>query len=118
MTLAVDYLQALRLRGRMNEEMDRVYGKFDALTAPGFASVAYPIDKDFDKAYPGVGGGPPVIQATNMVGYPAVIVPNGFGENNLPTSIQFTGRCWSEVNLLLLADRYQKASDWHKKRPA
>ena len=49
-------------------------------------------DKDFDKAYPGFGSGPPIIPAGNLVGQPAISVPNGFGANDLPTGIQFTGR--------------------------
>jgi aspartyl-tRNA(Asn)/glutamyl-tRNA(Gln) amidotransferase subunit A len=118
MVLAVDYLQAQRLRGPMKKAMDELLARFDALAAPGVSTVAYPIDQDFDRAYPGFGGGPPIIQATNIVGQPAVIVPNGFGDNNLPTSIQFNGRIWSEARLLEVAAAYQKATEWHTKRPA
>jgi len=117
MILAVDYLQAMRLRGPMKKAMDDLYAQYDALIAPSRATVASPIDKDFDKAYPGLGGGPPIIPAGNLVGQPAISVPNGFGDNNLPTGIQFTGRVWTEARLLALAAAYQRATDWHKKRP-
>ncbi len=117
MVLAVDYLQAMRLRVPMKKAMDELYSRFDALVAPSRSTVAYPIDKDFDKAYPGIGGGPPVIPAGNAVGQPAISVPNGFGPNDLPTGIQFTGRVWSEERLLALAAAYQRATEWHKKRP-
>ena len=56
---------------------------------------------------------PPGISA----GQPSLSVPNGFGPNNLPTGIQFTGKCWSEPRLLSLADAYQQATDWHQRRP-
>jgi aspartyl-tRNA(Asn)/glutamyl-tRNA(Gln) amidotransferase subunit A len=117
MVLAVDYLQAMRQRGPMKKALDELYSKYDALVAPSRATVANPIDKDFDKAYPGVGGGPSVIAAGNVVGQPAISVPNGFGENNLPTGIQFTGRVWSEARLLSVAHAYQQATEYHKKRP-
>lgn len=115
--LAVDYLQALRVCGKMKKAMAEVYDKYDAVIAPSRTTVAYPINVDFDKAYPGVPG-PPIIPAGNAVGQPALSVPNGFGPNHLPTGIQFTGRVWSEDKLLAIAQAYQQASDWHKKRPA
>jgi aspartyl-tRNA(Asn)/glutamyl-tRNA(Gln) amidotransferase subunit A len=45
-------------------------------------------------------------------------VPNGFGQNGLPTSLQLIGRAFSEATLIAIADRYQQATDWHKRRPA
>ena len=53
----------------------------------------------------------------NLVGVPAITVPNGFGQNNLPTGIQFIGPAWSESLLIDIADKYQQATDWHKQRP-
>jgi aspartyl-tRNA(Asn)/glutamyl-tRNA(Gln) amidotransferase subunit A len=117
MVLAVDYLQALRVRGPMHRAMKELCAKYDALIAPSRGTVALPIDVDFQKAYPGRGGGPPIIPAGNAVGQPALSVPNGFGLNDLPTGIQFTGRAGSEARLIELAHAYQQATDWHKKRP-
>jgi aspartyl-tRNA(Asn)/glutamyl-tRNA(Gln) amidotransferase subunit A len=118
MVLAVDYLQAMRLRGKMKKELDRFYANFDALISPGTPTVAYPLDRDFSEAYPGVrGAGPSVVPATNATGQPAICLPTGFGEHGLPTSLQLTGRSWSEDRLLALANAYQKATDWHTRRP-
>jgi aspartyl-tRNA(Asn)/glutamyl-tRNA(Gln) amidotransferase subunit A len=118
MVLAVDYLQAMRIRGPMKREMDKLYSGYDALVAPSRATVSYPIGVDFDKAYPGIAGGPPVIPAGNAVGQPALSVPNGFGSNNLPTGIQFTGRAWSEGRLIEIASAYQRETDWNRKKPS
>jgi len=115
--LAVDYLQAMRARGPMKRALDALYAKYDALVAPSRSTVSSPIDLAFDKAYPGVGGGPSVIAAGNIAGQPAISVPDGFGLKKLPTGVQFTGRAWSEARLLAIADAYQRATDWHKKRP-
>jgi aspartyl-tRNA(Asn)/glutamyl-tRNA(Gln) amidotransferase subunit A len=117
MVLAVDYLQAMRIRGPMKREMDKLYSGYDALVAPSRATVSYPIGVDFDKAYPGIGGGPAVIPAGNAVGQPALSVPNGFGPNNLPTGIQFTGRAWSEARLIEIAAAYQHETEWNRKKP-
>lgn len=117
MVLAVDYLQAMRARGPMKKAMETLYAPYDALVAPSRGTVSHPLDKDFDKVYRGLGGGPPVIAAGNAVGQPALSVPNGFGIKGLPTGIQFTGRIWGEGRLLALARAYQQATDWHKRRP-
>jgi aspartyl-tRNA(Asn)/glutamyl-tRNA(Gln) amidotransferase subunit A len=115
--LAIDYLQAMRVRTEMKKALDALYAKYDALVVPSRSTVAYPIDVEFEKAYPGKNGGPPVIPAGNIAGQPAISVPNGFGPNNLPTGIQFTGKVWSEARLLAIAHAYQQATDWHTRRP-
>jgi aspartyl-tRNA(Asn)/glutamyl-tRNA(Gln) amidotransferase subunit A len=117
MVSAVDYLQAMRARRPMKRALDALYAEYDALVAPARGTVSYPIGVDFDKAYPGVGGSLALIPAGNIVGQPAISVPNGFGTKDLPTGIQFTGRAWSEARLLRIAHAYQEMTDWHKKRP-
>jgi aspartyl-tRNA(Asn)/glutamyl-tRNA(Gln) amidotransferase subunit A len=115
--LAVDYLQAMRVRTKMKRVLDQLYARYDALVAPSRATVAYPLDRDFDRAYPDFGGSLALIPAGNLVGQPAVSVPNGFGDNGLPTGLQLTGRAWTEARLLRLAQAYQQATDWHTRRP-
>ncbi|MGE5346126.1 MAG: amidase [Acidithiobacillales bacterium] len=117
MVLAVDYLQAMRLRAPVRRALDALAARYDALVAPSRETVAYPIGVDFDKAYPNVRGGPAVIPAGNLAGQPALSVPNGFGENGLPTGIQFTGRAFSDEILVAIGAEYQRRTDWHLKRP-
>ncbi len=114
---AVDYLHAMRMRAPMRKAWAEFFTKYDLLTAPSRSTVSYPINKTFDQAYPNVAASSP-IGASNLVGVPAISVPNGFGENNLPTGIQFVGPAWSESLLIEVADRYQQSTDWHKRRPS
>ena len=81
------------------------------------ATVALPVGKPFREAYVEYRGGPPLIQAGNLAGLPALSVPNGFGPNGLPTGIQFTGKAWSEPTLTAIAHAYQEQTDWHTRRP-
>jgi aspartyl-tRNA(Asn)/glutamyl-tRNA(Gln) amidotransferase subunit A len=114
---AVDYLHAMRMRVPMRRAWGEFFQKYDVLVAPSRATVAYPVNKTFDQAWPGVGATSP-IGASNLVGVPAISVPNGFGQEGLPTGIQFIGAAWSELTLLELADKHEQATDWHKRRPA
>jgi aspartyl-tRNA(Asn)/glutamyl-tRNA(Gln) amidotransferase subunit A len=113
---AVDYLHAMRLRSPMRRAWNEMFSKHGILVAPSRATVSYPLNKTFDQAYPGIGASSP-IGASNLVGVPGLSIPNGFGQHNLPTGIQFIGPAWSEQLLIDVADRYQQATDWHKRRP-
>jgi aspartyl-tRNA(Asn)/glutamyl-tRNA(Gln) amidotransferase subunit A len=114
---AVDYLQAMRLRRPMRKAVAALFQDFDAVVSPTRATVAYPADGKFQDAYPGVGGGPPLIPAGNLCGLPALALPNGMGENGLPTSIAFMGAAFSEATLIQVGYAYQQKTDWHLKRP-
>jgi aspartyl-tRNA(Asn)/glutamyl-tRNA(Gln) amidotransferase subunit A len=113
---AVDYLHAMRLRVPMRRAWNEMFSKHGLLIAPSRATVSYPLNKTFDQAYPGITASSP-IGASNLVGVPGLSIPNGFGQHNLPTGIQFIGPAWSEQLLIDVADRYQQATDWHKRRP-
>jgi aspartyl-tRNA(Asn)/glutamyl-tRNA(Gln) amidotransferase subunit A len=114
---AVDYLQAMRLRGPMKEALNQLFEKYDAIATPGRASVAYPVHEEFSKAWPGVSGGPPVIPAGNLCGLPAICIGSGFGHDGLPTSIAFMGPAFSEAALITMADQVQTKLRVHEKRP-
>jgi aspartyl-tRNA(Asn)/glutamyl-tRNA(Gln) amidotransferase subunit A len=114
--LATDYVKALRLRGVMAREADRVCAKFDALVGPGRAAVASKLDQEFRSATRG--SAPDLMGAIgNGAGLPAVCVPNGFGARGLPTSLQFMGRAFEENTILTAARAYQAVTDWHEHHP-
>ena len=115
--LAKDYVKALRIRGVMAREADRVLRRIDALVAPGRATVAPPLDRDFRSAIRG-GVGDLTGAVGNGAGLPAVIVPNGFGADGLPTSLQLMGRAYEENTILAAARAYQARTDWHRQHPA
>ena len=114
--LAHDYLKAVRLRGVMAREIDRVISGYDALVAPGRINEAPRLGQEFRSG----------IRATakdvtgavgNGAGLPAVCVPNGVGARGLPTSLQFMGRAWEENRVLDAARAYQSLTDWHTRHP-
>jgi aspartyl-tRNA(Asn)/glutamyl-tRNA(Gln) amidotransferase subunit A len=113
---AVDYLHAMRLRAPARRAWKEMFSKYSILVAPSRATVSYPVSKTFDQAYPNINASSP-IGACNLVGVPAISIPNGFGQNNLPTGIQLIGPAWSEHLLIDVADRIQQATDWHKQHP-
>jgi len=114
--LATDYVKALRLRGVMAREVDRVLSRLDALVGPGRANVSPGLDQEFRSAIRG--SAPDLMGAIgNGAGLPAICVPNGFGDRGLPTSLQFMGRVYEENTVLAAARLWQSLTDWHLQHP-
>ena len=126
MTPAVDYLHAMRLREKMRAPMEALFQRYDALAAPSRATVAVPIGIDFDKAYPELAKGRPanfvspigaLISLGNLVGWPAISLPNGFGPEGLPTGLHLLGGAFREADLGAIGREYQRRTDFHTRRP-
>jgi Asp-tRNA(Asn)/Glu-tRNA(Gln) amidotransferase A subunit family amidase len=114
--LAKDYVKATRVRGVMAREADRLFERFDVLVAPGRLTVATPLGQEFRGGMRGTARD--IMGAVgNGAGLPGLIVPNGFGERGLPTSLQLMGRAWEENTLLAVGRAVQARTDWHTKHP-
>jgi aspartyl-tRNA(Asn)/glutamyl-tRNA(Gln) amidotransferase subunit A len=124
---ATDYLQVQRVRKILQERMNKLFDQFDVVMAAGSNSPAQPL-----VPVPGARGGPrtvpagPVVDNSNrapdgissLCGLPALSVPCGFSESNLPYGIQFIARATEDHRVISAARRFQAITDWHKKRPA
>ena len=51
----------------------------------------------------------------NMIGVPAVVVPAGFYASGLPFGLEFSGRPWTDGNLLAIAYAWEQAT--HPRKP-
>src|SRR5262249_43122093 len=126
MVPAVDYIQATRIRERMRAPFKALFEKYDLLAAPTRAPVALPIGTNFDKAFPDLAVGRPkdfaspigsLIQVGNLLGYPALSLPNGFGMEGLPTGLQLLGAPLHEDLLVAVGREYQRRTSFHARRP-
>ena len=53
----------------------------------------------------------------DIYGIPAISVPCGFTSAGLPVGLMIAGPRFSESRVLALANAYQQATEWHKRRP-
>jgi aspartyl-tRNA(Asn)/glutamyl-tRNA(Gln) amidotransferase subunit A len=53
----------------------------------------------------------------NVYGIPAISVPCGFSAAGLPIGLMIAGPRFSEGRVLALAHAYERATDWHTRRP-
>jgi aspartyl-tRNA(Asn)/glutamyl-tRNA(Gln) amidotransferase subunit A len=114
--LAKDYIRALRLRGVIATEMDRVMRGFDSLLGPSRPFPSTKLGEEFPSAIRGVGKD--LMGAIgNVAGLPAISVPDGFTDTGVPTGIQFMGRPYDENGIIAAASTYQALTDWHLRHP-
>jgi aspartyl-tRNA(Asn)/glutamyl-tRNA(Gln) amidotransferase subunit A len=117
-TLAVDYIDAMRQRTKMVRALHEAFGAYDAVVSPTLPTVTYPIGKPFDQTYTSSNDAISLIAPGNLAGLPALALPNGFGENGLPTNIAFLGTPFNESRLTAIGKRYQQRTGFHLRRPA
>jgi aspartyl-tRNA(Asn)/glutamyl-tRNA(Gln) amidotransferase subunit A len=118
---ARDYLKAMRLRRLIQEEFRKLFAEVDVLLAPGRPGPATKIDEPLDRGGFQPSAGTPsglqgIIQAGNLAGLPALVLPCGFADN-LPVAFQLVGAPFSENLLLAIGREFQSRTDWHKKHP-
>ena len=112
---AADYLRAQRLRERFRREVDALLERVDLLVFPGQMTPALRFED-----FPMSGLAPASMRYTapwNLLGLPAVVVPCGVSREGLPVSIQIVGRPSDDATVLRLARAYERATDWHTRRP-
>ena len=112
---AVQYVQAQRFREKAVEAWRQdVFSQVDLVVTPTTPVTAARIDdSDLEVTLS-------LIRFTNPFNFlrvPAVSVPCGFSSTGLPIGLQLVGRWWDEATLLRAAHTYERATDWHTRRP-
>ena len=111
---AADYLQALKVREICQKKMDALFESFDVLAAPSQPVPATPLALNLET---GLSFPDPLGGIGNICGLPALSVPCGFTEKNLPVGLQFVGRAGDDSAVLQAARTFQLHTDWHKRHP-
>jgi aspartyl-tRNA(Asn)/glutamyl-tRNA(Gln) amidotransferase subunit A len=111
---AADYLQALKVREIGQKKMDSLFETFDVIATAAQPITATPLtlNLETDLVFPDPLGG-----IGNICGLPAMSVPCGFTEKNLPVGLQFVGRAGDDVAVIQAGRTFQMHTDWHRKHP-
>jgi aspartyl-tRNA(Asn)/glutamyl-tRNA(Gln) amidotransferase subunit A len=111
---AADYLRALSIREILQKKMETIFDSFDVLVTAAQPIPASPLDTNLETelSFPDPLGG-----IGNLCGLPALSVPCGFAENNLPVGLQFVGRAGDDFAVIQAARTFQSHTDWHRRHP-
>ena len=113
---APDYLRAQRVRARLLREVNAILEKVDALIFPGQAAPAVRFEDVPMKSVMPTSGR--FTAPWNLLGLPAVVVPCGVSADGMPVSIQIVGRAFDDATVLRIARAYERATEWHTRRPS
>jgi Asp-tRNA(Asn)/Glu-tRNA(Gln) amidotransferase A subunit family amidase len=122
---AVDYIQAQRVRMMMMQKLEEATRHVDVYLVASNSSGA--------PAPPRPAGETPAARPpqnnrpqsptqrhfgmANLAGYPAMNVPNGFGETGSPTNFVVYAQPYHEAEIIALVKAYQDVAGFHLKKP-
>ena len=111
---AADYVMAQQHRRRLTAVVDDAFREVDVLLTANSLDPACRIDDpaELARTYPRQARGP-----FNLTGHPALSMICGMSRAGLPLSVQFVGRAFDEATLLRTAAAFERATDWHRRRP-
>ena len=121
MTPAVSYIAAQQARTEFNRAIAEAMRTYDILLAPTTALGA----PKLGERVVDVGGVseaklaimPRLTRPHNICGIPTVSAPCGFTSEGLPIGVQLAARPFEDALALQVADAYEGATEWHKRRP-
>ena len=111
---ASDFILSQRIRAILQVKMDEIFNKVDVLATASLPVTAPKADANLDLE---LTFADPIGGIGNICGLPAISVPCGFGQHNLPVGIQFIARALDDAKVVQAARIYQRHTDWHQKRP-
>ena len=111
---AADYIDELAERRRIAERFSRWMRGRNALLTPTLPIVATPLC-EVDEATTPLAA---FTRAVNYVGGCALSLPGGFSAGGLPIGVQLVGAPFAEATLIRIGRAFQRATDWHLRRPA
>jgi len=117
----VDYINAQWELQRLRKIIDDSFVNYDLVALPTMR-VLPPTINDALAREENVEPGREPFETSNCVpfntfGIPSVSIPCGFSASGLPIGLMIAGPRFSEGKVLALANAYEKATQWHTRRP-
>src|SRR6185436_16400551 len=124
---AVDYIQAQRVRMMMMQKLEEATRHVDvylvASNSSGAPAPPRPAGAPADAPRRNFNNGPQSptqrhSSIANVGGYPAMNVPNGFGESGSPTNFIVFAQPFREAEIIAVVKAYQDVAGFHLMKPS
>ncbi len=108
------YVRALKVRRRIAEDFDKVWGQVDAILTPSTPSAAFALgDRQIDPVTMYLND---VFTVTaNLAGLPGISVPAGVDASGLPLGLQVIGKALDEATVFRVAEALEDAAGFTAK---
>ena len=111
------YLRAQKVRTLIRNDFMQAFEKVDALLAPNSPTTAFksgerasdPLAMYLSDIY---------TISVNLAGLPAISIPCGFSQSNLPIGLQIIGKPFKEADLLAVAHKFESGHDYFRQYPS
>ncbi|HTS67100.1 MAG TPA: amidase [Candidatus Acidoferrales bacterium] len=116
---AAEYVRGRWKLELMRRTIDDAFDDFDAVVLPTRRHTPRTIDASIKREESDKPRNPELENTGqfNMYGIPAISVPCGFTSGGLPVGLMIAGPRFSESRVLALASAYERATEWHSRRP-
>ena len=109
------FLKAQRVRTLIRQDFDAAFASIDLVLMPTSPTVPFGLgEKTADPLAMYLADVYTI--PVNLAGLPGVSIPCGFARG-LPVGLQLIGRAFDEVTVLRAAYAYERATEWHTRRP-
>ena len=110
------YLKALKVRRLIRDDFDKAFAECDVIAGPTSPGTAFKIGERASDPLAMYLADIYTISA-NLAGLAGISVPCGFSVSGLPIGLQLQAAPLEEEKLLRAARVYERATDWHTRRP-
>jgi aspartyl-tRNA(Asn)/glutamyl-tRNA(Gln) amidotransferase subunit A len=110
------YNQALKVRRLIRSDFDVAFKEVDVLVGPTSPTAAFKLGEKTSDPLAMYLSDIYTITA-NLAGIPGLSIPCGLTKTGLPIGLQLLAPAFAEETLLRTARVFERATDWHEKRP-
>jgi aspartyl-tRNA(Asn)/glutamyl-tRNA(Gln) amidotransferase subunit A len=116
---AADYIRSLWKLELIRRTIDDAFTDFDLVVLPTRRHTPRTVDASIKREESDKPRNPELENTGqfDVYGIPAISVPCGFTSAGLPVGLMIAGPRFSESRVLALANAYERATEWHKRRP-
>jgi aspartyl-tRNA(Asn)/glutamyl-tRNA(Gln) amidotransferase subunit A len=117
---AADYVRAKWELEMVRRKIDDSFTDFDLVVMPTQRILPPLLDDLIKRAHDPKPADPKVTSNCtpfDIFGTPAISIPCGYSKNGLPIGLMIAGPHFSEGKVLALAQAYEKATEWHNRKP-
>jgi aspartyl-tRNA(Asn)/glutamyl-tRNA(Gln) amidotransferase subunit A len=109
------YGKAQRVRTLVRRDFQQAFERVDLIVAPTTPNVAFKMGEKEDPLQMYLND--VLTIPVNLAGLPGLSMPAGFTRSGLPIGLQLIGRPFDEPTVLRAAHAYERATDWHARKP-
>jgi len=116
---AADYVRSLWKLELIRRTIDDAFSDFDLVVLPTRRHTPRTVDASIKREESDKPRNPELENTGqfDVYGIPAISVPCGFTAAGLPVGLMIAGPRFSEGRVLALANAYERATEWHKRKP-